>query len=142
MGFDSISLPQEAFTVGEAKILVVDDEPEFVDVVQTVLEGSGYDVVTAGSGEEGKQTALDEEPDLIILDVMMETDKAGFDVARWLRSEESTENIPIVMLTAVNQKYPFGFKQDDIWLPVDKFCEKPISPEDLLSEIESSLNEV
>ncbi len=128
--------------MGDAKILVVDDEPEFVDVVQTVLEGSGYEVVTAGSGEEGKQTALDEEPDLIILDVMMETDKAGFDVARWLRSEEATEETPIVMLTAVNQKYPFGFKEDDIWLPVDKFCEKPISPEDLLEEIEGSLKEV
>jgi CheY-like chemotaxis protein len=126
----------------EAKILVVDDEPEFVDVVQTVLEGSGYDVVTAGSGEEGKQKALDEEPDLIILDVMMETDKAGFEVARWLRSEEVTERIPIVMLTAVNQKYPFGFTDDDIWLPVDKFLEKPVSPDKLLEEVEGSLEGV
>jgi CheY-like chemotaxis protein len=126
----------------EAKILVVDDEPEFVDVVQTVLEGSGYEVVTAGSGEAGKQQALDEEPDLIILDVMMETDKAGFDVARWLRSEETTEQIPIVMLTAVNQKYPFGFTEDDIWLPVDKFLEKPVSPDELLQEVEDSLKKV
>jgi CheY-like chemotaxis protein len=123
----------------EHKILVVDDEPEFVDVVQTVLEGSGYEVVTAGSGEEGKQMALDSQPDLIILDVMMETDKAGFDVARWLRSEEVTEQIPIVMLTAVNQKYPFGFTEDDIWLPVDKFLEKPISPDELLKEVEDSI---
>lgn len=123
----------------EEKILIVDDEPEFVDVVQTVLEGSGYNVVTAGSGEEGKETALEEEPDLIILDVMMETDKAGFDAARWLRSEETTERIPIVMLTAVNQKYPFGFDGDDIWLPVDKFLEKPVSPDELLEEVEDSL---
>ena len=127
--------------MAEAKILVVDDEPEFVDVVQTVLEGSGYEVVTASSGEEGKQQALDEEPDLIILDVMMETDKAGFDAARWLRSEEATERIPIVMLTAVNQKYPFGFKEDDIWLPVDKFLEKPVSPDKLLEEVEDSIKQ-
>lgn len=104
------------------------------------LESAGYNVATAHNGEDGKKQALDSEPDLIILDVMMETDSAGFEVARWLRSEENTERIPIIMLTAINQKFPMQFDKDEIWLPVDEFLEKPVNPDDLLEIVKSKVS--
>ena len=66
---------------------------------------------------------------------MMETTSAGFDVARWLRNQDATKQIPIVMLTAVNQNVPWKFTSDEVWLPVDVFLDKPVSPEKLLDEV-------
>jgi CheY-like chemotaxis protein len=117
------------------RVLLVDDEREFVEVVQVLLESHGFQVAAAYSGKEGRDAASRVKPDVIILDVMMEKDTAGFETARWLREQEGTKTIPIIMLTAVNQKYPFHFGPDDIWLPVDTFLEKPVSPERLLAEV-------
>ncbi len=117
------------------KIMLVDDEPDFVEVTQTLLESHSFDVVTAHSGAEARQKAPEEKPDLIILDVMMETRTEGFDVARWLREREDTGRIPIIMLTAVNQEVPWRFEPDEMWLPVDTFLDKPVSPERLLGEV-------
>lgn len=121
------------------KVLVVDDEMEFVEVSTIVLEGDGFEVVAAASGEEARQKAAEEKPDLIVLDVMMETKTAGFETARWLRENEETKDIPIIMLTAVNQEVPWRFGPDDIWLPVDAFVDKPVSPETLLEEAHKAL---
>lgn len=121
--------------MSKKKVLVVDDEKELVEVTQVLLESNGFDVVAAYNGEEGKKAALAEKPDVIILDVMMETSGAGFEVARWLRSQDSTRTIPIIMLTAVNQNVPWRFASDEVWLPVDVFLDKPVSPEKLLREV-------
>jgi CheY-like chemotaxis protein len=123
------------------KVLVVDDEKELVEVTQVLLESNGFEVAAAYSGEEGRKAAMAEKPDVIILDVMMETTSAGFDVARWLRSQEATKEIPIVMLTAVNQNVPWKFASDEVWLPVDVFLDKPVSPEKLLSEVKKIVSE-
>ena len=122
-----------------AKVLLVDDEEEFVEVTKLLLESNGFAVVTAYNGEQGKKVADAEEPDLVILDVMMETKTAGFDAARWLRANDATKEIPIIMLTAVNQEVPWRFGPDDIWLPVDTFLDKPVSPEELLKRVEKQL---
>ena len=117
------------------KVLLIDDEREFVEVTKVVLESNGFEVVGAYSAEEGKRKVLQEKPDLIVLDVMMETKMAGFEAARWIRSQDETKDIPIIMLTAVNQQVPWRFEPDDIWLPVDVFLDKPVSPDLLLAEV-------
>lgn len=122
-------------------ILLVDDEEDFVEMTAAFLENSGYDVETAYSGEEAREKALDVEPELIILDVMMETEMAGFEAARWLRSREEMNETPIILLTAVNRKMPFTFGPDEGWLPVDSFLDKPVSPEKLLAEVEQKLSD-
>lgn len=122
--------------VEQHKVLLVDDELDFCEVVREVLEGSGYAVAVGHSGKDAREMAVSERPDVIVLDVMMETDTAGFEAARWLREQDSTKRIPIVMLTAVNQEYPFNFAPDEVWLPVDAFLDKPVSPEQLLEEVE------
>jgi CheY-like chemotaxis protein len=121
--------------LSKKKVLVVDDEKELVEVTRVLLESNGFEVSAAYSGEEGMKAALAQKPDVIILDVMMETTSAGFDVARWLRGQDATRKIPIIMLTAVNQNVPWRFGTDEVWLPVDVFLDKPVSPEKLLREV-------
>jgi len=122
-----------------AKVLIVDDDADFVEVNKMVLEGNGYEVVCAYNGEEGKQKALAEKPDVIILDVMMTTKTEGFDVARELRQKDETKKIPIIMLTAVNQEVPWKFGPDEVWLPVDEFLEKPVKPDTLLAAVKKAV---
>jgi len=125
------------------KILIIDDDPDIVEAMRMPLEANLYDVVTASNGKDGLQRAKEEIPDLIILDVMMETDTEGFHVAYELRSEESDSeykdcrNIPILMITAISQKKGMNFSpvKDDTFLPVDGFVEKPVQPKDLLEKV-------
>ncbi len=117
------------------RVLLVDDDREFVAANRLVLESKGYEVSDAHDVDSAKKKALETGLDVIVLDVMMETNQAGFELARWLRSQETTSSIPIVMLTAINQRYPLNFDKDEIWLPVDEFFEKPVTPDDLLEAV-------
>ena len=125
------------------KILIIDDDPDRVEAMRMPLEANSYEVITANCGNEGLKKAKDEVPDLIILDVMMETDTEGFHVAYALRSEEpdseykNCRKIPILMITAISQKKGMSFspEKDDTFLPVDSFIEKPIQPKDLLEKV-------
>lgn len=121
--------------MAEKKILLVDDDADFIELNRLMLENKGYEVAAAFSGKECKEKVLEVDPDLVVLDVMMETEQAGFEAARWLREQEATQDIPIIMLTGVNQEYPFNFGPDQGWLPVDEFLEKPVDPERLMAEI-------
>lgn len=126
----------------DAKILIVDDDPDLVEAMKVVLESSNYRVVTAGSGEEGLERVRSEHPDLIILDVMMESRDKGFDVSRKIRADDVSKNIPILMLTAVKQKTGTGFAKqagDETWLPVDAYLEKPLKPDELLAKVDELL---
>ncbi len=122
------------------KILIIDDDPDIVEAMRMPLEANSYNVITASSGKDGLQMAKEEIPDLIILDVMMETDTEGFHVAYELKSEDSAseykscKKIPILMITAISQKKGMSFspEKDDTFLPVDGFIEKPVQPKELL----------
>ncbi|MGC8874810.1 MAG: response regulator transcription factor [Chloroflexia bacterium] len=127
------------------KILVVDDDPDTVEVIRLTLESKGYEVVSAANGEEGLRRVVEEKPDLIILDVMMDTTTEGFHVSLQLRSPDPASpyapfrHIPILMLTAIHTTTPLRFAPDTDYLPVDEFVEKPISPEALLKKVETLL---
>jgi CheY-like chemotaxis protein len=125
--------------MADKKVMVVDDEEDFVEVISVTLESNGFEVVSANSGAEAQEKIPEENPDVIVLDVMMETHTKGFEVARWLRGREDTKEIPIIMLTGVNQEYPFDFGPDDMWLPVDKFINKPVPAERLLAEVQNAV---
>ena len=120
----------------DKRILMVDNDIDFVQPIRKLLEVNGYEVIEARNGKEGIEKARSEKPDLILLDVMMTRLSEGFDTSRELRAHVETKNIPIIMTTAINAKVPFGFGPDKTWLPVDRFIEKPISPERLLKEVE------
>ncbi|MFH1783420.1 MAG: response regulator [bacterium] len=121
------------------KILIVDDDVDIMKSMKIVLESKGYKVISASSGEEGLKKIKQKTPDLIILDVMMETGDKGFDVAREIRKEEEYKNIPILMLTAIKERTGWDFKKeagDETWLPVDDYCDKPLKPDELISKVD------
>lgn len=125
-----------------SKILIIDDDPDIVLAVRMTLEAEGYEVVEASSGEQGIESIKSEHPDLIILDVMMETKTEGFQMALKLRSPDPTseyidyKDIPILMLTAIHSTTPLAFEPDIDYLPVELFVDKPIDPDNLVNKIE------
>jgi len=123
------------------KVLMIDDDPEFVEAITNILDAKGYDVVSAGDGKDGVAKAKQEKPDIILLDVMMTTKSEGFDVARELSKDANLKGTPVVMLTGVRKEMnlPFGFEPDADWLPVKAFLEKPVKPETLLKTIEDNI---
>jgi CheY-like chemotaxis protein len=130
--------------MAKERILIVDDDPDIVEAMRLILEAREYEVISAGSSAEGLSTLKATNPDLIILDVMMETDTEGFHFAYTLRNAEpgseydAFKTTPILMLTAISQRTGMQFDpdSDEDFLPVDDYVEKPIKPEDLLSKIQ------
>ena len=128
--------------MGNAKIMIVDDDPDYINVVKTILEREQYTVVTAGDKTEGMEKIRTEKPDLAILDVMMNAWQDGFEMSRQLKKDPQFKNMPVLMLTAVENRTGIGFKStagDPTWLPVDVFLDKPVEPEVLLSEVKKLL---
>lgn len=123
------------------KILMIDDNPEFVEATTNLLEAKGYEVVTAANGKEGLEKAKVVTPDIILLDVMMTTESEGFDVARGMHREENLKNTPVIIITGIRKEMnlPFGFEPNDEWLPVKAVLEKPVKPDTLLSTIEENI---
>jgi len=123
------------------KVLMIDDDPEFVEAISNLLDAKGYDVHTASNGKEGVAKAKAEDPDLILLDVMMTTKDEGFSVARELHDDEKLKNTPIIMMTGIRREMnlPFGFEPDEAWLPVKRVLEKPVKPEVLLSAVSENI---
>ncbi|MBU2102703.1 MAG: response regulator [Candidatus Omnitrophota bacterium] len=124
------------------KILIIDDDPDITEAMRVVLENKQYQVVVAGSGDEGLRRVRIEKPDLIILDVMMETGDKGFEVARALKQDKDCCGTPILMLTAIREKTGLGFEKeagDPDWLPVDDYCDKPLKPDELVAKVETLL---
>lgn len=111
------------------KILAVDDEKHIVRLVQVNLERAGYEVVTANDGKEALQKVAEENPDLVVLDVMMPY-MDGFEVLQNLRRSPATRDIPVIMLTAKAQDADVfkGWQSG-----VDCYLTKPFNPMELLS---------
>jgi CheY-like chemotaxis protein len=124
-------------------ILVIDDDEDIRLAVRVLLESKDYAVETAATKEEGLEKFTRLKPDLAILDVMMVSWQDGFELARELKKDPDLKNVPILMLTGVENKTGFEFKSaagDEEWLPVEGFLDKPVEPEVLLSEVEKLLN--
>lgn len=111
-----------------AYLLIVDDDPDFASAVAAVCESLGHEIATVNSTVPALEKIQERRPDGILLDVIFPEDPgAGFQLAREIRRRFG--NIPVLMLTAVNQQFPLGFSDKDIdskWLPVTDFLEKPV----------------
>ena len=122
-----------------AKILIIDDDQDFVTAVSIVLEKTGYATVSANSRHEGMEVFEKEHPDLVILDVMMDEPDEGFTMAQDLKKKSS--QTPILMLTSVSQVTGLDFDKDNEMVPVDVFEQKPIMPDTLLARVKELLSE-
>ena len=123
------------------RILIVDDDVEYVESNKQLLEASGYEVHTAHNGKDGLELAKKQKPDLMILDVMMATNTEGFEVARKIPQSPELKNMHVLLVTGIRKdmKLPVAFQPDETWLPVDKVFEKPIDPQMLLDEIKKRI---
>jgi CheY-like chemotaxis protein/two-component sensor histidine kinase len=123
------------------KILVVDDDIDVLETRKIVLEHNNYEVLSATNIKVAKELLEKEHIDLIILDVMMEKDSDGFTFAQDIKNDNKFKHIPIILATAVNQrtKFKFDIEKDGDFLPVEKFMEKPIDPDDLIATIRGLL---
>ena len=127
------------------KILIIDDAPDLVEIIKLTLEADNYQVFSAASGTEGLEKIKEVNPDLIILDVMMNYITEGFQVALQLRNPDPKSEyapyskIPILMLTAIHSRTPLRFTPDEKYLPVDDFVEKPLEASALLRKVEKLL---
>ena len=119
-------------------VMIVDDDQDFTLAVAKVLGKAGHEVDICLTTENAGERMERQPPDLLILDVMFpESSSAGFELARWMcHFSKNLKNVPILMLTAVNAQFPFGFSSKDIddrWLPVTDFLEKPVDLDVLLN---------
>ena len=118
-----------------ASILVVDDEPENLELLEGVLAPTGHTIRTAGGGREALQAVEADPPDLILLDLMMPS-VDGFEVCEMLRADPRTAYIPIIIVTALAQ---LGVKERALTLGADDYLTKPIQPADVLARVEAML---
>jgi CheY-like chemotaxis protein len=121
------------------KILIIDDDPDFVRATGIVLKSAGYDVVEAFSGKEGLEKSKSDKPDLYIIDLMMETYSEGANVIRALNEDEEAKNKPRIMITSVDLKGPWDSYPQDEWLPCEFLLQKPVSPEELIKCVDDAL---
>jgi len=119
-----------------AKVLLVDDDLDFVEATRTVLESVPYTVVVAYDGDEGLEKVQEEKPDLILLDIIMPT-RDGFYVCEKLKSDPKLWHIPVIMLTSLSQQISQTAYsvQDGMMLEADDFIDKPVRPKELLARV-------
>ena len=118
-----------------ATILVVDDEPENLELLEGILAPAGHTIRAAGGGREALQAVEADPPDLILLDLMMPS-VDGFEVCEMLRADSRTAYIPIIIVTALAQ---LGVKERALTLGADDYLTKPIQPADVLARVEAML---
>jgi two-component system alkaline phosphatase synthesis response regulator PhoP len=120
----------------QPKILLIDDDIDFVEATKTVLESNNYNVIIAHEGEEGLRKAREETPDLVLLDIIMPV-KNGFTAAEQFKKDTKLSHIPVIMLTSFSSKgagsgIPLS---GGLTLETEDYVEKPVSPELLISKV-------
>jgi len=119
-----------------AKVLVVDDDPDFVEISRMVLESKGHVVSTAANGDQALERLRADKPDIILLDIMMATVLDGLNVSRVIHEDPNLKDIPLVMVTSIaNTPHAELFPTDES-LSVDGWISKPVNPAELLKTVE------
>jgi DNA-binding response OmpR family regulator len=127
----------------QKKILIIDDDIDLVEAMRLTLENADFEVIDAQDGQKGLEKIENEKPDLVLLDVMMETQDEGFHIAYQIRNTEEMSDLPIIMLTAVGTETGFSFdkEKDEDFLPVNEFLEKPVNPDKLIEYVRKCLGQ-
>lgn len=123
-----------------AKILVVDDDPDFVKVTTKVLEKAGHQVVSAANGAKALKAMRQDRPDVVLLDIMMSYILDGLDVSREMAEDPALKDIPVIMVTSLTGVKGSGVFPTDEYVPVDEWLSKPVDPETLLARVNKSLS--
>ena len=125
------------------RVLIVDDDDDFVEATRLLLEAQGYAVITAANGQDGFSKVKHESPDIVLLDMMMNYKNEGIDVAKAIADDAASKAIPIIMITGTSKgvETALHMVQDKNKLTVRKVMEKPVKPEELLAEMKNLFGE-
>lgn len=116
------------------KILLVDDDPDFLFLCRRILEAEGYQVMEARSGSQALEMMRKTPPDLVLLDVMMSTTLEGVDVSKMLKADPALKHIPLIMISSITtSEYASEYPEERV--PIDAWISKPIQPEFLLKTV-------
>jgi len=123
------------------KCVLIDDNRDFLFTMETFLTRNGFEVLTAETGETGVELVLKEHPDIVLLDVMMETLFSGFEVCKTIRSHKELKDTPIIGISGMNKELDFSYDKWPDWeyFRPDEFMEKPVDREKLLLVIDKVL---
>ena len=129
-----------AVTESHDRILLVDDDPLFAKVTQLVLSSAGYEVITAKGGQEALALMRDDKPDLVVLDIMMDSILDGVNVSRVMWADAELREIPVVMVSSIaSSEYASHFPNEE-HLNASDFLFKPVQPSELLQSIKRILD--
>ncbi len=125
--------------MASATILVVDDDPDFVEIMRTILTSRGYRVITAANGAQALQQVAEAQPDLMILDIMMSTALDGYNVSETLAADPQSRFLPIIMVSSIAETPHAGLFPLEDRLHMDAWLSKPVNPSELLHKVEELL---
>ncbi len=118
-----------------AKVLVVDDDPDFVEITRMILEANEYEVSTAANGDQALNTMREDPPDLVLLDIMMSHVLDGLDLSRVMSDDPVLKKVPIIMVSSITDSPSAGLFPTDEYLSIDAWISKPVQPDDLLQKV-------
>jgi DNA-binding response OmpR family regulator len=126
-----------------ARLLIIDDDPDFVDGIRSILTSAGYQVDAAHNPRDGFETLKSRPYDLLLLDIMMGRGAEGVMLARKLRKDPKLSQIPVLIITGIREQIAFLFPGEPVHphlLPVDELVEKPVEPQFLLDRVKALLD--
>ncbi len=118
-----------------AKIMVVDDDPDFVEISRTILLKEGYEVITASNGDEALTKMRQDRPALVVLDIMMSTVLDGVNVSRVLRDDPELNQIPVIMVSSIASTEHAEMFPTDEYLHMSRWLSKPVQPKELVGAV-------
>lgn len=124
-----------------AKILVVDDDPDFVEIMRTILQKEGHEIATAGNGDQAFQLMQKDKPDLVLLDIMMSYVLDGLNLTRQMRMNPKLKDIPILMVTSLTGAQTTEMHPSDNYVAVDGWLSKPVQPKELIERVNALLGQ-
>ncbi len=125
----------------KGKILLVDNDPEFLEMHKAALLEHEYEVLTAASAREGLDRVRTSMPDLIVIELILEKHDSGFTFCKQIKNDPLFKRIPVVMVSAVAEAtgFRFNMEEDGYWMKTDDFLDKPVEPDVLIDKIEALL---
>jgi CheY-like chemotaxis protein len=134
---DAVGAPKPSRHRFRPKVMIVDDDPDFHEWVRSFLQEAGYTIVSAYSEREGLDLARRQRPDVILVDIIMQTTTDGFDFCREARHDPELKHTPLLGVSAIEKVIgvPYPPDMDPSLFPVDAYLSKPVTPEKLLEEL-------
>jgi len=117
------------------RVLIVDDDPDFVEISRTILEKEGHQVLTAANGDQALRVMHETPPDIVLLDIMMNTVLEGLNVSHEMHKDPALKQTRIIMVTSLLDTEHAGLFPTDEYVPVDGWLTKPVQPQTLLDTI-------